>query len=390
MNRTVRNLLLLMLYLLCLSTPALAAGVIHEADAPVAEDVSADAWAAILLDMDSGQVLYEKDADEMNYPASTTKIMTAYLCLKYGDPKDTVTVTEHAFSDLTPQASLGGLEVGETMTVHRLLQALLVVSASEAANVVGDYVSGDHDEFVDLMNEEAQALGCTGTHFTNCHGLPNSDHYTTARDLAIIAQAAMEYKEFRDIVGSATTVMEATNCSEEQTVVSTNGILPGSRYPDYNYPYAIGIKTGHTSVAGYCLVSAADKEGTRLLCVVMGTPGRLESFAETIKLFEWGYDNYDMLTYGQEPETDPFAGAESTLETAAPESPVPSAVPTPTWMPTPTPTAPTSAEHAPAVSEAPQPALFSGGSLLPMLCIAIAVLLTVALLVIVIVILVRR
>lgn len=396
MNRSVRSLLLLLCYLICLCTPALAAGTIHEDDAPVADDVSANAWAAILLDMDTNQVLYEKDADELNYPASTTKIMTAYLCLKYGDPDDTVTVTSHAFSDLSAAASTGGLKVGETMTVHRLLQALLVVSASEAANVVGDYISGTHEEFVDLMNEEAEALGCTGTHFANCHGLPNSDHYTTARDLAKIAQAAMEYKEFRDIVGSATVTMEATNYSSEQTIVSTNGILPGSKYPEYNYPYAIGIKTGHTSVAGYCLVSAADKDGTRLLCVVMGTSGRLTSFAETIKLFDWGYDNYDILTYGQEPESDPFEGAESALEKAArqdaaleeasvlEEAPVVTAAPTPSPTPTPEQTL------APTPSPIQEDAGLDAMSMLPMICIGIAVLLAIALVVVVVVLIVKR
>ena len=202
----------------------------------------------------------------------------------------------------------------------------------------------------------------------------------------------MEYQEFRDIVGSATTVMEATNCSPEQTVVSTNGILPGSRYTEYNYPYAIGIKTGHTSVAGYCLVSAADKEGTRLLCVVMGTSGRLTSFAETIKLFEWGYDNYDMLTYGQEPETDPFEDAQSALESAARQDAELAAEPpaVPSSVPSVTPAPTESAQITPAVSTAPQAGLFSGSSLLPAACIAIAVLLTLVLLVVVIIAVVRR
>ena len=400
MNRSARSLVLLLCFLICMCTPALAAGTVHENDAPVAEDVSANAWAAILLDMDTGQVLYEKDADEQNYPASTTKIMTAYLCLKYGDPKDEVTVTSHAFSDLSAAASTGGLKVGETMTVHRLLQALLVVSASEAANVVGDYISGTHEEFVDLMNEEAEALGCTGTHFANCHGLPNSDHYTTARDLAIIAQAAMEYEEFRDIVGSATVTMEATNMTAARTVVSTNGILPGSRYPEYNYPYAIGIKTGHTSVAGYCLVSAADKEGTRLLCVVMGTSGRLTSFAETIKLFDWGYDNYDLLTYGQEPEADPFEGAEAELEEAArqdaaleeasllEEEPVPTATPTPTLAPTPTLTP--AQTLAPAPTPLPEDAGSDFMNMLPMICIGIAIFLAVVLVVVIVVVIIKH
>ena len=298
-------LLLSMVLMAGLIVPAAASDMLIEQDAPAAVDISVTAYAAYLMDMDTGVTLYQYKADEKNYPASTTKIMTAYLCLKYGDPKDMVTVQSSAFSDLSQAASKGNLVVGETMSVHRLLQSLLVVSASEAANVVAEYISGSREEFVKLMNEEAQELGCTGTHFANCHGLPNSEHYTTARDLAIIAQAAMEYEEFREIVGSAVTTLEATNVHGTQKITSTNGVLPGSSYPSYSYPYAIGIKTGHTSVAGYCLVSAADKDGRRLLCVVMGCGSRTASFSQTIRLFEWGYENYDALTYGVEvPDPD--------------------------------------------------------------------------------------
>ena len=387
MNRAARSLLLCVIFILCCFTPALAAGTLVESDAPVAEDISVNAYAAILMDMDSGQVLYEYNADDENYPASTTKIMTAYLCLKYGDPKDKVTVSDSAFEDLSAQASTGGLEVGETMTVHRLLQALLVVSASEAANVVAEYISGSREEFIDLMNEEAQALGCTGTHFANCHGLPNPDHYTTARDLATIAQAAMEYQEFREIVGTAVTTMEATNLSYARTIVSTNGILPGSRYTEYNYPYAIGIKTGHTSTAGFCLVSAADKKGTRLLCVIMGTPSRLSSFAQTIDLFEWGYANYDILNYGKEPEA-------SVLEEAPSPSPVLKPSPSPSASLAP---AEPSASLESSVAVSPEPSteaetasVFSPSTTPVLIFIGIAVLLAVVLLIVLIVLLVRR
>ena len=208
----MKRLLALLLSLVLMAgflVPAAAGDLLIEQDAPAADDISVTAYAAYLMDMDTGVTLYQYKADEKNYPASTTKIMTAYLCLKYGDPKDIVTVKSSAFEDLSQAASTGNLVVGETMSVHRLLQSLLVVSASEAANVVAEYISGSREKFVDLMNQEAQELGCTGTHFANCHGLPNSDHYTTARDLAIIAQAAMEYEEFREIVGSAVTTLAA-------------------------------------------------------------------------------------------------------------------------------------------------------------------------------------
>ena len=355
----MKRLLALLLSLVLMAgflVPAAAGDLLIEQDAPAADDISVTAYAAYLMDMDTGVTLYQYKADEKNYPASTTKIMTAYLCLKYGDPKDIVTVKSSAFEDLSQAASTGNLVVGETMSVHRLLQSLLVVSASEAANVVAEYISGSREKFVDLMNQEAQELGCTGTHFANCHGLPNSDHYTTARDLAIIAQAAMEYEEFREIVGSAVTTLAATNVHGTQQITSTNGVLPGSSYPSYSYPYAIGIKTGHTSVAGYCLVSAADKDGRRLLCVVMGCGSRTASFSQTVRLFEWGYENYDALTYGMDvpdPELpDESDNQDSTLEEAEPMSVQEAAAPPPTPTIPEVPTAPVSAEE-PELSPSP-------------------------------------
>lgn len=343
MKRISALVLILLFTLSSVILPVCASDRLNESDSPMADPITISAKAAILINMDTGETLYEYDADEQNYPASTTKVMTAYLCLKYGDPKDEVTVSSSAFSNISQRASTGGLVVGETMTVHRLLQALLVVSASEAANVVGEYISGTHEEFVNLMNEEAQALGCTGTHFANCHGLPNPDHYVTARDMAIIATAAMQYEEFRDIVGSAVTTMEKTNKHGEQVITSTNGILPGSSYPNYNYEYAIGIKTGHTEPAGYCLISAADKDGLRLLCVVLGCGSRTGSFDQTIKLYNWGYENYDLLTYGY-----------TAVPTPEPAEPEPEETPEPSPTPTPTPSLSPSPEPSPVqLSAAP-------------------------------------
>ncbi len=387
-------LLLSMVLMVGFMVPAAAGDMLIEQDAPAADDISVTAYAAYLMDMDTGVTLYEYKADEKNYPASTTKIMTAYLCLKYGDPKDMVTVQSSAFADLSQAASKGNLVVGETMSVHRLLQALLVVSASEAANVVAEYISGSREKFVELMNEEAQELGCTGTHFANCHGLPNSEHYTTARDLAIIAQAAMEYEEFRDIVGSAVTTLAATNVHGTQKITSTNGVLPGSSYPSYSYPYAIGIKTGHTSVAGYCLVSAADKDGRRLLCVVMGCGSRTASFSQTIRLFDWGYDNYDALTYGVD-VPDPDLPDESDNQDSMLEEEPELISAQETVAPSPTQTiieVPAVSAEVPALSPTPSvsPAVNTNIMLPIFMVLIISALLIVVLLVVLVVLLIRR
>ena len=319
MNRVVRSFLLCLICLLLCFTPVLAAGTVTEQDAPVAEDLWLNAYSAILLNMDTGEVLYESNADEQNYPASTTKMMTALLTLENGDPKDMVTVSSTATDAIPSTASQWGLVPGEELSVHQLLQVMLVVSASEATTVAAEYVAGDIESFVEMMNERAQELGCTGTHFVNTHGFPNSEHYSTARDLSKIAMEAMKYEEFREIVATAVTEIEPTNYSRAYSITSTNGLLPGSRYPEYDYPYAIGIKTGHTSNAGFCLVSAADKDGLRLLSVVMGTPSRESSFAQTIELFEWGYANYDILTYGKTPTEGPAIVDPTTLAAAPDE-----------------------------------------------------------------------
>ncbi|MDD6023956.1 MAG: D-alanyl-D-alanine carboxypeptidase [Oscillospiraceae bacterium] len=383
---------LVLVFLFMLSTvilPVCAADTLNENDSPMAERITVSAKAAILINMDTGETLYEYDADEQNYPASTTKVMTAYLCLKYGDPKDIVTVSSSAFSNISQRASTGGLVVGETMTVHRLLQALLVVSASEAANVVGEYISGSHEEFVNLMNEEAQALGCTGTHFANCHGLPNPDHYVTARDMAIIATAAMQYEEFREIVGSAVTTMEKTNKHGAQVITSTNGILPGSSYPNYNYEYAIGIKTGHTEPAGYCLISAADKDGLRLLCVVLGCGSRTSSFDQTIKLYDWGYENYDLLTQGDTtvPTPEPVEPEEEPSPT-----PTPTPTPSPSVAPTPEPT-PVQLSAQPAEAEVSEGVLEGinwealTGPMLPLTIVVCAIIVVILILIVVVIVL---
>lgn len=299
MNRVLSLLLAaLMLCSICI-LPVSASDGIRESDSPVAENVSVSAYAAVVMDMESGKILYDHDAEETNYPASTTKVMTALICLERGNLKDKVTVSSQAVNSLPTAASTGGISIGEEMTVYRLLQSMLVVSACEAANAIGEYIAGSQEAFVELMNEKAQELGCEGTHFANCHGLPNSDHYTTAKDLAIIARAAMEYDVFREIVGSAVTTLEATNVHGEQKITSTNGLLPGSSYPSYNYPYAIGVKTGHASTSGYNLISASNKDGLELIVVVMGCGSREGSFAQSIKLFDWAYENYDILTWGE-------------------------------------------------------------------------------------------
>ena len=182
------------------------------------ESMTVDATAALLIDLDTDQVLYEQAADEQRYPASITKIMTALLTLEaIGrgelDLNTEITVDAAALADITEDSSTANLQAGEKITVKNLLYCLLLASANEAANVLAMAVSGDIPTFVELMNQRAQELGMAGTHFVNPHGLHNADHYSTARDIYRMSKQAMTHATFREIVSTGRYTVPATNLS---------------------------------------------------------------------------------------------------------------------------------------------------------------------------------
>ncbi len=259
------------------------------------DDPNIEAAAVYLADPDSGMILYQKNADEKRYPASTTKMMTALLVLENANLEDTVTAEKEDFATIAPGSSNAGILVGETMTVHDLLYCLMLPSANEAATILARHVAGSIDAFVDMMNARATELGCTGTHFANPNGLHDENHYTTAHDLYLIAQAAMQNETFAEIANTAQKTLQATNLHPARKIYTTNYLTLRKSDPSF-YTYCKGIKTGHTSQAGYCLVAVADKNGGRLLSVVLGCEqpeGQVaKSFTETKRLFEWGYTNY--------------------------------------------------------------------------------------------------
>ncbi len=276
----------------------------------IVDNMEVDANAALLMDLDSGYVMYEQDADKVLYPASTTKIMTALLVLEAVDAgklslDEKITAPSTTWDGISWDSSNQNIQIGEQISVRDLLYCLMVASACEAANVLAVAVSGSVEAFVGEMNSRAAELGCTNTHFVNAHGLHDDNHYTTARDMAIIAAKAMENSTFRTIVATADYTVEATNMSDSRHFYSTNGLLSNYRVSGYYYSYAIGIKTGSTSEAGYCLVSAAEKDGQTLLCVVMGAELEYDDngaivdrnqFSESIRLFEWGFENFSYQT----------------------------------------------------------------------------------------------
>lgn len=275
-------------------------------------DPNPQATAAILIDNDSGYVLYDKNADEKRFPASTTKIMTALLTLENADDLDAlVEVTEADFIGVASDASKAGFMVGEQVPVIDLLYGLMLPSGNEAANTLARYIGGSVNDFVDMMNERAKELGCTGTNFENPNGLHDENHYTTARDLAIITQQALKDETFALIVNTAQKTLSETNMTPmrdgKALKVYTTNMLIYSRYQPEYYTYAKGVKTGYTSAAGYCLVSTARYDGSQLISVVLGCErpegaANANSFEETKKLFRWGFNNFetvDMVASGE-------------------------------------------------------------------------------------------
>ena len=238
------------------------------------EDVIADcAEAAAVFSLATGEITYAQNIYETLYPASTTKILTAYIALKYGNLDDEITVSQEAIDELAGTgSSTCGLTVGDTVTLRDLLYGLLLRSGNDAANVIAEYISGSTDEFAELMNEEAAALGATGSHFVNANGLPDEDHYTTVYDLYLILNAAIQDETFVEIISSTAyqvTLNHADGTSEEGTWTNTNGYLSGT-YEEPEGISVIGGKTGTTTAAGYCLVLYSENEsGDPVISIVL-------------------------------------------------------------------------------------------------------------------------
>ena len=254
------------------------------------------AKAAVLVDADEGRIIFGQNEQEREYPASITKVMTALLTLEAVELSLDQPITASAVvNDQDPEGSSAGIEEGEVLTVEQLLYCLLLVSANEAADILAETVSGSREAFVELMNQRAQELGCTGTHFANTNGLHDVNHYTTAYDIYLFFREAMKHETFMTITGSVAYEVPATNKSEARELHTTNSLLSNWRILDYLYDGVDCGKTGSTPEAGYCLVSSCLRDGKRLVAVVLGAEGEgthIESFSESARLYDYGYDNF--------------------------------------------------------------------------------------------------
>ncbi len=261
-------------------------------------NIKIDSPSVMLIEKKTGNVLYEKNAQEKMYPASTTKIMTAILVLEnVQNLSQKVTVSYNAVFSVPIDYAADTLKVGEELTIEELLYALLVKSSNEAAFVLAEHVGGSSQSFVSMMNTKAQELGCTNTNFVNPNGIHNREHYTTASDLALIARHAMQNEAFRKIVNTASHTLPSTNKYDraDRNLLTTNELI-NKKNKNY-YEYAIGIKTGFTSQAKNCLVAGANKDGIELISVILGSD-KTDSKGYSIrskdakKLFEYVYNNF--------------------------------------------------------------------------------------------------
>lgn len=241
---------------------------------------------AALIDASTGSVLFAKNGDSRFYPASITKLMTALIVAENCSLDDVVTFSASATTGLESGAVSINMTEGDTLTVRDCLYALLLKSANEVGNALAEHVAGSNARFAEMMNTRATALGCTGTHFTNPHGLNDTDHYTTPQDMALIARAAFANDVVKTVASTRTYSLPATkkNPSGLTVTMGHKMLNPGdSRY----YPGIIGGKTGYTSKAGNTLVTAAEKDGVRLIAVVMKS--KSTHYTDTKALLDYGF-----------------------------------------------------------------------------------------------------
>lgn len=267
--------------------------------------------SVILMEESTGTILYEKNSDEAHYPASITKIMTTLLALENGNLSDMVTFSDDAINNT--EGSGIARDYGEQMTLEQCLYGVMLESANECAYAVAEHVGGTVENFVDMMNAKAKELGCTNTHFANPHGLQDENHYTTAHDMALIAQAAYQNETFRIIIGTKMYTIPPTNKHAEETVLRNHHDMLCTYHNanrKYLYPYCVGGKTGYTATANSTLVTYAEKDGMTLICVVMNTQSP-NQFIDTVNLFDYAFDNFQVLNVA---ENDTNYSAETTVD----------------------------------------------------------------------------
>lgn len=260
---------------------------------PSQNNLSLYSEAGILIDSKTGKVLYGKNENVKMFPASTTKILTAIITIENCNLSDKVTASREAIISIPPGYSNAEIQPNDTISVQDLLNVFLIHSANEAGYILAEHISGSIENFANLMNEKAKEIGCTNTHFTNPSGIHNENHYSTAYDMSLIAQYCMKNETFRKIVSTPYITFSPSE-DKQLKFYNTNDLIINTS--KYYYKYAIGIKTGYTSQAKNCLISASSKDGLELITVILGAAHSEEvsstRYVDTINLFNYGFDNY--------------------------------------------------------------------------------------------------
>ena len=253
------------------------------------------AESAIVMEANTGVILYSKNIHEKLYPASTTKILTCLIAAESSSLDETVTFSHDAVFSLPRGSSNMGMDEGEAISMEEALYGILVGSANEVANAVAEHISGNMETFAERMNQKAAELGCMDSHFVNANGLHDDNHYTSAYDLATISRAFFRNELLSKIAGTSSYHFEATSTQPDDFILRTHNRLVNNEYP---YDGLIGGKTGYTDSARQTLVTCAERNGMKLICVVMKEESP-NQFTDTIDLLNYGFSNFDVVNVSE-------------------------------------------------------------------------------------------
>ena len=255
---------------------------------------------AVLMDADTGVVLYEKNMHDTMYPASITKIMTAMLAIQHLEPEQVLTVSQTAVNAVPRTSSHISLQAGERLTVRDALYAIGMESANDAANVLAEAVSGSLEAFAEEMTRQAQALGAMNTHFANANGLPDSQHFTTAYDMALITAAALKQEGLATYFSTVNYTLPATNLSAARSFSNKDRLLPGGQY---YYEGVLMAKTGWTTSAQGTFAAVVKQGDTTLVAITLKSPLLEDKYKDTHKLMDYGFTHYSAVKVSGEQVT---------------------------------------------------------------------------------------
>lgn len=278
-------------FVLALSLVTLPAMAEKEPDAPITEP-AVTSGAAVVIDAETGSVLYQKNMTEKLAPADTAQIMTVLLGIESGKIDETVTVTKEIVDSVDREGTHISLAEGETVKIRDLLYATVLASASDAAKSIAAAVSGNEEAFTEAMNARMKKLGALSTTFTNADGSYDEHNFTTAQDMALLTKEAMKNETFRNVFKQSSYTMESTNKNATGRSITTLCMLMKNSDMDVKYEWAVGGKTGWNRKSGYNLISAAEKDGRTLICVILNARASKDRYTETIALFDYVFSAY--------------------------------------------------------------------------------------------------